>query len=584
MDRSDEKQAEHDDSVVRENDAPETHVLETPVREAGVPETPVRETDVRETGVAETGVAEADAPEAGAAGSGPRHRAPRARAAWRPEPLSPRAKLIFLGLLLGLLLAVLDQTVTGTAAWTIVRDIGKGNVLDQIPWLATAYMMSATVATPLFGRMADMYGSRAVYGMALVLFLAGSLIAGPAGNLTEVIGGRAVQGLGAGGLIAVTFAVVGHIVPPRDRGRYTGMAMGVVGIASVCGPLLGGYLAERSHILGLVTSWRWVFYINVPFGLLVLAMVPLLPPLRERPEGRRHIDYLGSALMVAGIWAWLLAVQWGGEKYPWRSRIIIGLAVAGLILLVLFAVRERMAKAPLIPPSLFANSIFLRANTISFVMGAALLGSVFYVTLYLQVVYGMTPVSAGLHLIPLMLGLMVTSMIAGQLMAHWGRYKLFPIIGSVLAAAGLGSLVTLQADTPGWMISLLLVVTGAGIGFATAVLSVVVLNAVPVGEYGVASSSINFTQTLGGVLGAAVFGAMIDNTVTRDLPSGGSSGPGVTNLSALPRAARGHIIDTLVHSIHPVFLVAACLAVVALIAGVLLREIPLRKGLDTTGI
>jgi EmrB/QacA subfamily drug resistance transporter len=489
---------------------------------------------------------------------------------------STRMRVLFLLLLVGVLLAVLDQTVTGTAAWTIVRDLGGTSALSEIPWLATAYLVSSTVGTPLFGRMSDLYGRRRGYVVAIVLFVAGSIAAAFTGDLTQLIAGRALQGLGAGGMIALTFAVVADIVPPRDRGRYTGLAMGVVALASVGGPLLGGFFAGHGDLLGLTTSWRWVFYINLPFAVAAVAVVALIPPtVRAVGEKRGGIDYLGTALMVAGVWALLLVGEWGGQSYPWSSPVILGLAAAGVLLLALFGVRERSTATPLLPVTLFHNPIFGVANLISFTVGAALLGSVFYVTLYLQVATGLDPAGAGLGVIPLMLGLAVASAVAGQLMANKGRYKVFPIVGTAMAAVGLGSLVLLQADTSAWLLSFLLLVVGVGVGTATSVLPVAVLNAVPANEYGVASSSTTFTQTLGGVVGAAVFGALL-NARMRDLGVSADT----SALDTLPPPARAAAVNAFVQASHAVFLAAAGVLLVAFGLSLFLREIPLRKGLD----
>lgn len=476
-------------------------------------------------------------------------------------PTGLRRKLVFAALMLGMLLAVLDQTVTGTAAWVIVKDIGGPGGLAEFPWLAGAYLMSSTVATPLAGRASDHFGRGRVYLAVAVLFTAGSLLAGAATGLGTLIGGRALQGLGAGGLIALTFAIVSDLVPPRDRGRYTGLAMSAIGVASICGPLIGGFFAGNGTILGVTTTWRWVFYVNLPLGLAAAVTVAVALGL-ERGTAPERPDYLGAALLVAGSGALMLIAELtgGSGRAAASPAAIAPLAVAGVVLLALFGLRERRTAAPVMPLALFRDRGFRIVNLVSCAVGAALLGSIFYLTLYLQFVDGVSPESAGLRVMPLMLGMIASSIAVGQAMARTGRYRPYPIAGTALAMLALLALTTIDAATPGSQIMLILLLVGAGVGATTPVLPVVAVNAAPPGQIGAASSSTAFSQSFGGAYGAALLGAVLNATFRAGLPPGVEARTfDAGRMAALPADTRAAVIGSFVHATHAVFLVAAAL-------------------------
>lgn len=501
-----------------------------------------------------------------------------------PRLLSPRQrKLVFAALLLGMLLAVLDQTVTGTAAWVIVKDIGGRGGLEEYPWLAAAYLMSSTVATPLTGRASDHYGRGRVYLTVALLFAAGSLIAGAAQGLGTLIAGRAVQGLGAGGLISLTFAIVSDLVPPRDRGRYTGLAMSAIGVASVCGPVLGGFFAAQGAILGVTTSWRWVFYVNLPFGLLAAVGVIALLGLGPGRAGPRP-DYLGAMLLVAGIGALMLIAEMaGGSGAVNGAPVLIAiLAVAGVLLLALFGRRQLVAESPVLPISLFANRGFATANLVSFTVGAALLGSIFYVTLYLQYVSGLDPKSAGLRVIPLMAGMIICSIAVGQVMARTAKYRPFPIAGTAIAALALLALTTIGTGTPPWLIMVVLFLVGVGVGQTTPVLPVIAVNAAPPDQIGVASSSTAFSQSFGGACGAAGLGTVLNTTFHAGLPPGLRT-LDASRLSALAPGERTAVVGAFVHATHAVFVVAGGLVVVAVVLACMMPVVRLRAAVPPDG-
>src|SRR4051812_2242471 len=347
-----------------------------------------------------------------------------------------RLWLIIGALLIGLLLAALDQTIVATALPTIVGDLGG---LSHLSWVVTAYLLASTVSTPIWGKLGDLYGRKTFFQAAIVIFVAGSILAGLSQSMAMLIAFRAVQGLGAGGLLVGAQAIVGDVVSPRDRGRYQGIFGAVFGVTSVLGPLLGGFFVDQ-------LSWRWVFYVNVPVGALALVVTAIvLPGNLERVH--RVIDYLGTVLLAAGVSALVLLTSLGGTTYAWASPQIIGLAVAGVLSLAVFALVERRAVEPVLPPRLFANRVFSTSAAIGFVVGFAMFGAITYLPQYLQIVKGVSPTSSGLRLLPLMGGLLLTSIGSGQLISRYGRYKIFPIVGTAVMTVGLFLLSRLSVDT-----------------------------------------------------------------------------------------------------------------------------------------
>jgi EmrB/QacA subfamily drug resistance transporter len=494
-----------------------------------------------------------------------------------PEALTGRRLgLVFVGLMLGMLLAALDQTIVATALPTIVGDLGG---LSHLSWVVTAYLLASTVSTPIWGKLGDLYGRKTFFQAAIVIFVAGSIVAGLSQSMAMLIAFRAVQGLGAGGLLVGAQAIVGDVVSPRDRGRYQGIFGAVFGVTSVLGPLLGGFFVDQ-------LSWRWVFYVNVPVGALALVVTAIvLPGNLERVH--RVIDYLGTVLLAAGVSALVLLTSLGGTTYAWASPQIIGLAVAGVLSLAVFALVERRAVEPVLPPRLFANRVFSTSAAIGFVVGFAMFGAITYLPQYLQIVKGVSPTSSGLQLLPLMAGLLLTSIGSGQLISRYGRYKIFPIVGTAVMTVGLFLLSRLSVDTGAMAASAAMFVLGLGLGSVMQVLVIAVQNAVGYDDLGAATSGATFFRSIGGSFGVAVFGAVFSARLSanvahylagQQLPPGfsGTAGASPEALKALPAAVHTGYIEAYAASLQTVFLIAVPIAAVAFLLTWLLPEVPLR--------
>ncbi len=495
------------------------------------------------------------------------------------HPLGQRElRIVFGGLMLGMLLAALDQTIVATALPTIVGDLGG---LNHLSWVVTAYLLTSTAVTPLWGKLSDLYGRRGAFQAAIAIFLAGSMLSGLSQNMGELIGFRALQGLGGGGLMALAMAIVGDLVSPRERGRYQGYFGAVFALASVSGPLLGGFFTDQ-------LSWRWIFYVNLPLGVaaLTVATVVLRIPFRRV---RRRIDYLGSVLLVAAVSCVVSATTWGGTTFPWGSAQIVGLAVAAVALLALFVAWEARAGEPILPLHLFRNPVFTVAGAITGLLGLALFGAVVYLPEYLQVVRGDSAISSGLQLIPLTMGIVVASAACGQLVSRLGRYKVFPIVGATLLTVGFWLLTHIQVTTSTAALSGWMLVIGLGIGciMQTAVLAV--QNAVAYQDLGTATSATVFFRLLGGSLGTALFGTVLLNRLQHNLAvllPAGTGGPARVNLGSLQgapqqlRALPGPILHALLEafarSYQVVYWCAIPFAVATLLLALLLREAPLR--------
>jgi EmrB/QacA subfamily drug resistance transporter len=485
-----------------------------------------------------------------------------------------RVRLIFAALLLVLLLASLDQTIVSTALPTIVGDLGG---IQHLSWVVTAYLLASTVSGPVYGKLGDLYGRKIVLQAAIVIFLVGSALCGASQNMTELIAFRALQGLGAGGLIVTTIAVVGDIIPPRERGRYQGYFGGVFGVSTVIGPLIGGFLVDN-------LSWRWIFYVNIPIGAVALGVIG--SAFRAGVDKVQHkIDYLGAAVLAGGLSAIVLYTSLGGTTYGWSSPAMVITLAVGVGLLVFFPFVERRAAEPILPLELFRNRIFDATSAIGFIVGLALFGAVTFLPFYFQVVKGYSATRSGLLLTPMMAGLLITSILSGNLISRFGRYKPFPIFGTAVMTLGVFLLSRLSVSTPTWQAALFLLILGLGLGSVIQVLVLAVQNAVPYRLLGVATSGSTLSRQIGGSIGVAAFGAIFSNELSNQLasrlPAGAAAHiPKAANpavLAHLPPAIHAQYVASVAAALRPVFVAAAGFTFLAFLLTWLLREIPLRQ-------
>jgi EmrB/QacA subfamily drug resistance transporter len=511
------------------------------------------------------------------------------------EPVSPSAgppgdgsaaaakqeiKIVLPGLLLAILLAMLDQLIVGTALPRIVGDLGG---VAHLSWVVTAYVLASTVSTPLYGKLGDSHGRKKLFLTAIVIFLIGSALSGLAQSMTQLIAFRALPGLGAGGLMVGAISILGELVSPRERGKYMGYIMSVMMIATIGGPLIGGFITDAF-------SWRWVFYINVPIGgftLVYLARVLRLPAKRTEHK----IDYLGAALLAVAATAVVLLTTWGGTQYPWGSGRILGLGLLALAATAAFLMVEGRAAEPILPLYLFRNRNFSLVAALSFLVGLAMFGAITFLPLYQQTVQGASPTVSGLLLTPMMVGVMVTSIIAGQITSRTGRYKALPILGSAGMGIGMFLLSMLGPDTSRVTSGLFFVVLGLGMGLLMQITSLMAQNSVELKDIGVASSSRLFFQQIGGSIGVSVFGAIfarrLTDVLSARLPGAHLNAPGgqlnPATVVRLPAAVQHDVFFAIAHAIDGVFLWALPAMVLAFVVSLFIKEVPLRGKAETPG-
>lgn len=492
--------------------------------------------------------------------------------------------LLFAGLMVTMLLASLNQTVLSTALPTIV---GELDGVDHMTWVITSYILASTIVMPVYGSISDRLGRKPVLVAAIVLFLAGSVVGALASGIGVLIAGRVLQGLGGGGLMILSQAAIADVVPARDRGKYMGLMGAVFAVSSVAGPLLGGWLTEGP-------GWRWAFWMNLPLGALAIAAtVAFLHLPAPRAAHRPRIDYLGMALIAAATTAVVLVCTWGGTTYEWASPQIIGLSVGAVVLAALFVFAESRAESPVMPLALFKDRSFVLTTVAALMIGVAMFGAVGYMPTYIQMVSGVNATEAGLLMIPMMGAILVASTFSGQRVSKTGRYKAFPIVGSIVMGVGLVLLSSMQVDTATWVMCVYLAVLGFGIGLGMQILTLIVQNAFPAKVVGTATASINYFRQVGATIGSAIVGSVFASrlaTLMQEKFTGlgdtvGAGGPGMKSLTpamvnGLPDAVRTPIVESYNEALLPIFLFMVPLAVIAVVALWFLREKPLSETIE----
>ena len=503
--------------------------------------------------------------------------------------------VILSGLMVGMLLAALDQTIVSTALKSIVEDF---NGLSHYTWVVTAYLLTSTASTPLYGKISDLYGRRPVFQFAIVTFLIGSFLAGAAQNMGQLIAFRAIQGLGAGGLMALTFVIIGDLVSPRERGRYQGYFGAVWGLAAVAGPLLGGFFSDSATVFG-IAGWRWIFYINLPFGILALILTS--SSLRTSNIRREHsIDYAGAILMVSSVTALLIGISVFGPENGWADSKTLGTLTLAFVLAVLFLLQEKRALEPILPLDLFKNHTFSLTSALGFIIGAGMFGAIIMLPLFLQVVQGDSATAAGLKLIPFMLGIVSMSILSGKLISKHGHYKRYPVMGLAIMTVGILALSTLNETTPFWELAIYALLIGAGLGLSMQTVVIALQNSVEMKDLGIATSANTFFRSVGGTVGVALFGSLYASQLAVKIPEGvlklAATNPlaliGATPekfeqlknstsvISEFTPELQAVIYHGFVESFQVVFLSAVPITALGFVLALFMREVPLRTSAE----